>query len=302
MGSFLSTNRDPADPPEIKQPQLSTLPVEPALQVASHLSRKVINNLRNVNKRWDHVLLECFNRLDLQANVPSREVLLQASRNERRSCHFRKNCICSALAFAQFVQQLEFRDLDSDDLYAHKAASPMGRVDTTTCLTGFENLKSLDLHLGIPVSHQHQNVESLFTERKVYVDFCNMINALVPRLDYLSLSNGIGPDRIPIDAILRRIKLKGIPHVRLGCLWGLRTELIDQLEDCRETLRGLELEIYHPAPGKDKKLWRARLDDLREILRLEYLDTQSYPVSKSELLSHIPSWDDRKWGLDSSKP
>lgn len=293
MGSYLSTNCDPADPPEIKQPQHVSLPVELASQVASYLLNKDIKNLRSVNKRWDHVLLEpfgrrCFNRLYLRATVPSGEVLLQASRNERLSCHVQEICICSALAFAQFVEHLESKDLNSDGLYAHKAGSPMGRINTTTCTTGFENLKSLDLHLDIPTSHQHQIVKLRFTEPKVQADLCNMINALVPRLNYLRLSNGIGPSRLPIDAILRQIKLKGVRRVSLGCLWGLRTELIDQLEDCKDILQGLSLEIYYPPPRTDKKIWRARLDDLRETLRLEYLDTTFFPASSSEFFSQLP--------------
>lgn len=180
-------------------------------------------------------------------------------------------------------------NVDGDASFAHKTAPLFRSINTITRLTGFENLKSLQINLDNPASHYDYHEEkSLFTDQKVQVAFCNMVNALGPGLDYLSLSNGIGSDQTPIEPILRQIKLKGIRDITLGWSWGLENELIDQLEDCGGTLKGPSLGILHPTRGKDEKLWCARLFDLRETLGFEYLDDRFYPVSKCKFFSHIP--------------
>ena len=155
MGSYLSTSRDMAALSEIKQPQFNVLPVELALQVASHLSRKDVKNLRSVNKYWNQVLLETFGRryfgrLNVLENAHSREILLQTSRDQRLNYHVREICICSALAFVQLVQRSEAGDLDDDALRAQGASLAYRRINASIHLAEkFQNLDSLDISLGI---------------------------------------------------------------------------------------------------------------------------------------------------------
>lgn len=64
------------------------------------------------------------------------------------------------------------------------------------------------------------------------------INNLVACLEHLCLSNGqlYARNSIPIDALLKQIKLKGIRRLELGWLWGLTSELINRLKDSKGTL------------------------------------------------------------------